>query len=733
MIPLCLSLLASLFQFALDVKHYLLTNRINQKVHVIKGQKTKEVDFHRLKVGEDVALYCGDIVHFVGKIKSGLIFVDESSINGTTALVKKGPGSSVVKGSVVVEGNAVCEVTELEKRSARRSHVQWTKTNNRVMLFNSIFSLLILAAISISFIYDKSNNADTLNNVSKASLVALPLLINVVFVVVNFVKGKNEVEKIKIIDKTFLNELSDIDVVCLDKTGTLTNGEYEVFKSVIISHTTFTAMSVDVERALEQTVSNIIRTTNETGGYFSALQEQFIYDVSKIIEDSSRLVDNGLYSAITIKGGKTYALGDPDNFDLLNSESSYNSINEYRALGYRVLLLVESKTPLNSGLIDGKSNGIAIIVLQEKIRENAKKLINYCLRHGKQVKIVSGDKIATVSEVARKSGLENSNRATSIKMMSFEKLDLLVEEDLVFADATPSQKAFIVHHLQQKGHKVLYIGDGDNDCAALKSADVAISMASGSGSANRCAHAIIDDDFDDFGELKIEANSQRGKMAHLLSMFYALNSFGTFYLLAFVIARFFDQNIVNPFEVQHLWLPMVFGLLIPLIIILAEPNKEKYRYKSFIRNFIGDSLVYIAPIGIIYIVQLIQHSSGQFLGIPSDLNDLHELLITSSVANNLSYLGVLVVSLIVVYNHLQPFDRYRGIGYIVTVTPCIIYAVLIAFSVDVLAVATQIDTSVLTGINFFAGGIIVVACASVYLLVLSIIQTVKGEVDDVKS
>ena len=728
MIPLVLSLLVSIFNLVLEFKHYVLFSRNNQRLNVLKDGKEHEKTFVGLKVGDEVVLYPNETINFVGVVKGGYLLVDESPLNGTTKLVKKETGSSVTKGTKVVEGHAVVEVKELSNKVAKTTIVKQTKLYKRIRILNLIFSCATLIIVLLGLIIDKIS----LDNVSKSAIAALPCLINIVLSIYFFVLSHKQKEDIAVFDHAVLSELLDVDVVCLDKTGTITTGEYEIFKTVIISQSSLSSVSLNSERAFEQIVSNIIKTTKEKNGYYSTLQKHFVYDVSKIIDESSPVSRNGLYSAITVKGGNTYALGEPENFELSNYESASSLINEYESSGYRVLVLVESKNPLKNGLIDGKSFAIGLIVLQETIRENIKQLISFCLEKGKQVKVISGDRIATVCEIARKAGVENLGKATSVKLVPFEKIELLLEEDVVFADATPSQKAFIVKQLQKNGHTVAFIGDGDNDTQALKAANVSISMNNGTQSVKKCSHASISDSFDFDNGFVNKCKSFKGKLDSVTALLYSTTAFSLFYLLAFMVAGLFNQTIKNPFEYNHLLMWLLFGILIPVILLLIDKN-DNLKQKSFLRNFISASLLLIAPIGVMYILQLLQYYSVGYFGLASDLNDMHETLITSSVVNNLSYLALIVLSLVTAYNHYSPFNKFRVISFLSILLIPIVYAILLACNVDEVSSIVQIDSHQLTPINYFVMGVSILACSAVYLLVLDIISIIKGENQNVKS
>jgi hypothetical protein len=198
-----------------------------------------------------------------------------------------------------------------------------------------------------------------------------------------------------------------------------------------------------------------------------------------------------------------------------------------------------------------------------------------------------------------------------------------------------------------------------------------------------------------------------------------------------MIASLINKSIYNPFEYNHLVLWTWFGIMMPVTGLIIDKG-EKHENKSFLRNFITNSLLLILPIGIMYILQLLQYSGKGYFALPSDINDVHETLITSSVVNNLSYLSLIVLSLVISFNHFSPFDKIRVVIFIECISVPVAYAILLIFDIHVLSFVTQIETSNLTGVNYFVMGVITVFCSALYLLVLDIIKTIKGENPNVK-
>ena len=731
-IPFVLYLGASIFNFYVEYSSYFKVKINRSTVHILSNGLQIEKPFNKLKKDDEVFVYPNDLVEFVGEVKEGIVFVNEGKINGKTKPVRKAPGEHVRIGSVVISGTAVIRVITLEGKQAKNVGYQLTSISSYTKWINLGLGALTLVAIIISMAASLSKGGLSIDNNLQAALLTLPGLINLLITTLLLLE-KNNLKKnqVDLIDQTALSEIDDVDVVCLEKTGIITTGQYEVFKIVPIVSAAFSSIPSNVNTAFAQVISDVVKTNNERGGWFNALNESFHYDVAKIVVDSCSLRDNGVYSAASFKGGKTHAIGVPENFDFSNQESVYNFINQYRFMGYRVLVLVESKNPLKSGLIDGKCVGIGIIVLQEKMRESAVKLIKYFQEKGNIIKVISGDDKECVTDICRKAGIDVANKVMSLDGMTFEQLEMIIDSQSVFTDASLSQKEFIINKLKQGGHKVLYIGDADVDSNALKKSNVALSLNTSSSVAKKCSQFVVDESFDDFETLNKVGKRQKYIINTTMTLFYSQAISISLFALIFSIANLFDNNLVNPFTFLHLWMWFVFGALIPSLVILFDkhiPNK-KIHFKT---TLVVSSLAYIIPVAFIYLFQIIELNGGGFFGIPSDLTDLHEPLNSSQVANNLSHLVLLAVSLFVIYRQLSPVNNHRLLVFILLAVVPAIYFVLLGFNVDSISLITNIDSSILTVGNYFAGGLLAFVGGSIYIVILNVIDVIKGEYSDVK-
>lgn len=726
--PLTIAFTTSVFRLVLNIKHYVIYKPFDWTCHVLVDGQETEKRYAKVEVGDLVCVYPKEIINYTGLVKSGMLFVDESKINGETRMIKKVVGDRIKQGSIIVNGNGVLEILSLDRQVARPNKVQHTFFVKALKMFNDILGGVIVLLIGLTLVFNKEN----LYNTALGCVATLPFFMNLLITIYLYIESKTY-HTFKANDLTGIANLGRMDTFCFDKTGTITNLQYEVFKTVPVHSTILAAVSLDTDRALSQIVSDVIKSTNEKGGYYSALRDCFIYDVSKVVEHASPIYENGFYSLACFLGGKIYAVGDAENFDLANADSINGLINEYKAMGYYVLVVAEAKTLSKTGLIEGKSIGIGLIIVQEQVRENVKQMIQNIYRNGGDIKVISGDSLANTAEACRKAGITNTDKAVAINKMSFEQLDLIIEETTVFADASMSQKAYIVEQLKKHGRKVTFIGDGDNDTQAMKASDLAITVSNSSESAYMCSHITLKDDFvydqNTINRCRRVRNNVLTIMLLNLSQSVLASAVGTI----FFICNMVNKSIVNPFTYDHLVIWALFGAFIPSILILFNKNSNENAKVSFKRNLIGNSLLYALPIATIYLFQLLQYYEVGFVGITSDYNDMHEMLVTSQVANNICYLSLILSSMFIVYKMYQPLNKFRIISLVGIYLIPLAYFVLIGFGVNSLETITNITTSIITPVQFVIGLAVTIIAASLNFLILHIIKVARGEKDNVKN
>lgn len=723
LIPLSLGLLSGLIVFFHDFRNYIVFKYQNKKIHIIKNNAEVESYSSRLKIGDIYKAYPNDIITFSGKVINGIVLVDESKINGQSNPVTKKYGDSLRAGSIILDGSAEIEVIDVSKISyLKRSKVNQTPVYKLMSNINSVLGFACLIVFLSMYIIGSINKNINLKEMVGVSLLTIPSVFNFIVTIYCLIISIEVNKKgISVNELTGLTNLHDFDVLCLDKTGTITDGHFSVYKVVPWIHITSSLETPNV--VMSQIVADVLRANNEKGLLFDGLNKHFNYELSKVVEESSPYSKNGMYSACTFKGNKTYAIGEVNSFDLINKESIMNVVNEY-SYGYKVLLLVESKNPLKLGLIEGKCQAIGAIVLEERIRKELNEFFENAYKNNTSIKVISGDTALTTSEIARQAGIDNSTKAINIDEMSFEALALIIDEYVVFGKASVTQKEFIVNYLQEQGHKVAFVGDGDNDTQALKTADVSIAFENASLSAKHCAQVVVSElSLDLFDIATAQGQKMKSNIMRSSVLFYAQCIFGVFASLLFL----FNKNVPNPFTFDRLLWFVALGIYIPGIFMLFDKSDSRQSSFHSIRHIIFASLLFIIPIGILYLLQWMQFKGYGYFGLFPDRDAGNNILPTSQVTNSISYIVLPLLSLAILYKMLNMKNTIHVIVFSSLAFIQVLFVLFIVFDADFINKITYIDTKGLTWPPLYCGCVVTLLSVSIYLFILTVIEIIKGE------
>lgn len=725
LIPLALALIANIITLVLDLRSYCFVLPKKQRIILITGNKEREVNASSIKAGSYVKVKPGDYLSFYGKIARGFLLVS-SNHNGKAFPIKKSVDNHVYYGEVVLDGIAILEVGSTEIVSyLKHNKVKDNNVIKRVRYINELFGLLCAILIIFGLFTGLNENLD-LSSIVKTSLLSLPCLFSVLIAAFAIVQAKNK--DIKVNEAFATVGTKDFDTLCIDKTGTITDDKYSIYKLVPLINDPLQLALEQPNVVLSQIISNVLRATKEDNPIFQCLNEKYDFEQSRIVELVSPYANNGKYSAASFKGGKTYAIGKYENFSFSNDERVKRTVLEYTSIGYEVLVVVENNSYLENGEIQGKVQGVGVIVLQEHIRENAHLLFENLQSRSINIKVISGDDVLTAYEIARQVGIENAEKKIDIKNIAIEELDYLIDDYVVFGNASIDQKQYIVQYLQKHGHKVAYVGDHDNDTQALKSADVSVAMESGSVNAKKCAQIVIED----LSIETIEKIEKKAKQVHhnVLSAsipFYSQAAFVALFGIAFAIAHLINKEIVNPFNFEALALWTVLGVLIPSGLILFDNFKNEKPLRIYWKTLFSSIGLPAFIVSTILVLQLIQYLAGGYFGFKLDFDDANKALITSNNAYQVCYLALFISSLVIVYNTFPPQgSKYRFIAFLSLVGVASALIVLMLFGVDI-SLVTGIDMNSLNWPSIYLSGFMALLYSSIYLFIVYIFKTFKGE------
>ncbi len=433
--------------------------------------------------------------------------------------------------------------------------------------------------------------------------------------------------------------LARTNVLCLDKTGTLTNGSMSV-KNVI----PFANFAV---KDVEKIVSSMVGAFHDANNTALALKAYFgkpVYTTEKSIPFSSERK----FMGCKFKQGKAYKLGAYEFVLDKPTDTIKIQAEQYAASGFRVLLLTEC----DNSFSNKSSKPVAFILLQDNIRKDAPKTIQWFKDNGVDIKIISGDNPVTVSEVAHRCGVENYNKYISLYGLSDAEVVEASKEYTIFGRVSPEQKAILVKSLKQQGKTVAMTGDGVNDILALKEADCSIAIASGSDAARSVSQLVLlDSNFSSMPSVVAEGRRVVNNIQKSSSLFLMKTVFAVF-ISIFVLC----MRKTYPFSpIQFIMLEsLVIG--IPSFFLALQPNTNRIQGK-FITNLLRNAM----PAGLtMVVVTVCMYIYQVFTAIPTNA------LVT------MASISILVVGYIALYKMCKPFNWFKSIMYLVSLSIAVV-------------------------------------------------------------
>ena len=535
------------------------------KVETLRDGEIKELTLEEVVLDDVIKLSLGHQIVADSIILDGELEVNESLITGESDSIKKKKGDELLSGSFIVSGNAYAQVIHVGKDnyvSQISNAAKYKKDVNSVVMesFTKMLKVLSLLIIPIGMImmlnqYLVTKDAADAIFTTVASLIGmipegLVLLTSSVMAV-----GVIKLYKVHVLVQQLyaIETLARVDAICLDKTGTLTEGKMAV-KEII------GAKRNSVEKVSEY-LSMYTLASNDTNATMIALKEYFKGDKVEA-KDRVDFSSERKYSALEFDDFSLY-LGAPDV--LLKSKVD-KKIDKYIE-DYRVVALGMKK-----GKIDKNLKGIELIgyvLIEDLIRPSAKETLDYFKNNDVLVKIISGDNVKTVMSIARRVGLEDI-KGIDIGDLSDEELENVIDEYQVFGRVKPFQKQLIIKHLKKQGHTVAMTGDGVNDVLALKESDCAISVKSGTDAARNVSQLILlDNDFNSLPKVVAEGRQTINNVERSASLLLVKTLY-TIMLIIFSILSF-QKYFFIPIQLTFI---TTFTIGAPSFILALEPNDK---------------------------------------------------------------------------------------------------------------------------------------------------------------
>ena len=545
------------------------------KISVIRDNNVKLVSREEL-VLDDVCIYnIGNQIVTDSVILDGVVEENESFITGEEKIILKKKGDNLISGSFVVSGKCTVKVVHVGKDnyiSKISSEAKYIKKTNSVIYnsFDKMLKVLSILLIPIGVVFFINQMVITSGNVSTSIMSTVSALIGMIpeglvlltssAMAVSVIRLRRY--NVLVQDLYSIENLARVDVICLDKTGTITEGIMEV-KDII------PYKNNNVEK-IRDILSNYVNALDDPSPTFKSILTYVGNSEDYTILETLSFSSIRKYSGVNFKEG-TYFLGSPENI----SKEKFDCIKEYQK-DYRVLLLAKGKDLKNLDDIEP----IGFILIQDKIKENANETLNYFKEQGVDIKIISGDNPETVAKIAMRAGISDI-KAIDMSDVIDDDIDKIIKEYNILGRVKPDQKKKIVNCLQNNNHFVAMTGDGVNDCLALKTADCSIAMANGSEAAKNVSQfVLLDSKIDNLPKILKEGRRSINNIERSSSLLLSKTIFTIILILACVYLS--TEYFFIPI---HLTLITMFTIGIPSFILALESNNELVKGNFLLKVF----------------------------------------------------------------------------------------------------------------------------------------------------
>lgn len=593
---------------------------------VVRDGEQQQIQSEELVKDDIIILSAGNQICADATVLSGSISVNEALLTGESDEIKKKSGDGLMSGSFVVSGQCYAKLDKVGNESyisqltAQAKAMGDGEQSEMIRYINKLVKwvgIIIIPVGIILFCQAYIMNGETFKK-SVVSMVAavlgmipegLYLLTTVALALSTIRLAKKQV---LLHDMKSIETLARVDVLCVDKTGTITEPGMQVTELVISGRCGDAEMDKRAFAHLLADYSAVIEDNNATMEAIRAyVAKNEIEKGSRTLLKTQPFTSANKYSKVSFVEGD-YMLGAPefimkDRYDEISEE-----IEEYQSKGYRVLLMAESGDD-SSGLEKsfGGISPIGYIVLSNPIRENAESTFTYFKEQGVAIKVISGDNPATVSEVAKRAGIDGAENYVDASTLASEKdIAEAVDKYTVFGRVTPKQKQLIVRALQKQKHTVAMTGDGVNDILAMKDADCSIAMASGSEAAAQAAQTVLlDSDFGRMPYVVFEGRQVVNNIQRSASLFLVKNIFS---LLMAIFSAIFA--ITYPLEPSQISLISMFTIGLPGFLLALEPNRNRIE-----GNFMANVMLKALPAGLTDVLSVgALVICGQVFNLPSE-------------------------------------------------------------------------------------------------------------------
>lgn len=614
-------------------------------IGALRNGKEEQVPIEELVKGDIVLLKTGDQIPADGQVIKGNIRVNESLLTGESDEITKEVGDELMSGSFVVSGNAYMQLEKVGKESyiskltikakamGNSEQSEMVRSINKLIKWGGIIIIpLGIALFSMSFFVNKMSLYRSIVSMEAAIIGMIPeglYLLTTIALALSAVRLARK--QVMLHDMKSVETLARVNVLCVDKTGTITEPKMSVEKAV---------PSKNYQGNLDKVIGDFAQNMSADNATMKAVHSFFTQHTGQKASSILPFTSVNKYSGVVFND-HTLLIGAPemvlrDQFDECQAE-----FEKYAKTGYRVLIVADYPGVLteDDSKLTKPVEVYGYILLTNPIRKEAKATFEYFAKQGVAIKVISGDNPVTVSRVAQQAGIQNSDAHIDASEIPENGYEEAVQKYSVFGRVKPEQKRKFVKALQKQGNTVAMTGDGVNDILAMKKADCSIAMASGNSAAVQASQVVLlDSNFARMPKVVNEGRRVVNNIQRSASLFLVKNIF------SFLMAIFSLVMVINyPLQPSQITLISAFTIGLPSFLLALESNHNRIR-GQFIPNILSRAI----PGGLTDMLAVsILVVAGGYIAL--DHNDV----------GTTATLLLVAVGMMVLYHISAPLNRFR--------------------------------------------------------------------------
>lgn len=618
------------------------------KVTVVRNGAANKIDMEELVLDDVILLETGQQIPADGYVLDGKLQVNEALLTGEADEIVKEVDDYLMSGSFVVSGKAyvrldkvgydsyISQLTAKAKKMGGGEQSEMIASLNKLIKWIGIIIIPIgITLFSQSYFFNGNTIKESVVAMEAALIGMIPEgLYLLTTIALAMSAARLAKQRVLLHDMKSIETLARVNVLCVDKTGTITENQMSVQKLVIAKNEQAEQQATRIQELISdyaKAMANDNATMQAIKTYFNKPTDQ---EPLSILPFSS--VQK--FSSVTFADG-VYVLGAPEMVLRERFETVKNEFSQYADQGYRVLVFGSYQGKLSEALLEAEVIPLAYLLIANPIRKEAPDTFAYFKEQGVAIKVISGDNPQTVSTVALQAGIANADQYIDVSQLAEEDYLSAVEKYTVFGRVKPEQKMQFVQLLKQK-NTVAMTGDGVNDILAMKEADCSIAMASGNEATIQAAQvALLDSDFSRMPEIVAEGRRVVNNIERSASLFLVKNIFS--FLLSVFSVLF---ALTYPLEPSQITLISLFTIGLPSFLLALEENKNRIEGKfivNVLEKAIPGGLTDMTVVGTLVVGGVILHLNK------TDVSTASTMLLTA-------------VGFLVLYKICYPLNQFRG-------------------------------------------------------------------------